>query len=463
MRHLVSRFEGHASLRRPRSAWSWIVWLCLLLGTTMFCTSSLHAKESASVDDALKSQFQQWIRDLTSEDFETREAARTKLRTNASKLERAGLLDAAVKHEDAEVRRTIRSLKLRVAGHPTVEVVDDADEYDFTSIGNVTLTLDKAPISDALRMVGGRFYVPEALRGVTATADVRNVSYFTALDEVLRATKLDVAGPPTRAGMVSIRAMPPAIEGGTPIPSATTGPLRARVVSVSSTKSFGAPTLPLYALKLELDFAPSVSLRQFSPPRIVEAKDKQGNTFSSPIAKTRSSVMGVSQGTFRRTIDVSLRADHAKCGSTLASLELAFPLRLRHGKRVVTFNDFETLPAHKDASGARLTSKRGKRIELRSLESVSQGPRGSYTAEARAHLPSDVARQSASIAIQAADGRWHPMYVTGGRSVSADGMLHMPARVYRLGTGDPKAVAITWFEHEDQGTITLRFQDVPLR
>ena len=465
-RTVHSKYARPAAARGLASALiaSWWIALVCGAGTVLWKSQApALAEEATNGAEDLKTRFQKWIDDLTSEDFTMREAARTSLRSHAAELDRAGLLATAAEHDDAEVRRTIRSLQSKRSPRVPVDEPRDGDELDFASIGAVSLSMKKAPVEQLLRALGGRFHVPQGLRTNSATIDLRNVSYFVALEKVLSATQLAAVGAPNRAGTVKLRAAPPAIEGSTPFPTASSGPIRARIESVSSTKSFGAPALPLYSLKIELDFAPSVALRQFSSPRIVEARDAQGHTFSSPTRRARLNTMGVSQGTYRRTINVALRADSADCGTTLERLTLTFPLRLRHGRREVVFDDLDNLPTRKDAHGALLKSDKRKGVELRSVEAVGLGPRGSYTAEAHAYFKSDVARESASVAIQSADSDWEPMYVTGGRSVSADGMLHMPARVYRLGPGDPKSVAIAWFEHEDQGTITLRFANVPLR
>ncbi len=400
--------------------------------------------------EALRTHVKQWIEDLRSDSFATRQTARHGLQRYGTKAR--DLLEAVADDEDPEVRRTVRLL---LGGEPTKTA--PVAPGDLAAIGRVTLPASDATLKDLGRQFGGRFEMPDDWTPPESGGEIENEPYFEALRMLLKRADLSMKGPFDGAGHARLvhRDAEAVV-----VPQAAAGPVLVRVTEVTSTRALTSTAKPHYSLTLDVWWVPSVAVSQLSTPTVTAAEDTAGNAFR---ATTKGRVTyGVSPMQSSRSVNVTFQPTTDVFHEKLAKLVVKFPMRIRHVAHTVRFDDIEKLPRCRTKDGKDVEPGTEGSVELRSFEPV-ENQTGSWVVELVAVLPKQLARTTAQIFVRWAGGREQRLHVMGGRSHSADGTLNLTGRAYGAGIGKPEAIWVTWFDRESDGELEVVLKDVPLR
>jgi hypothetical protein len=200
-----------------------------------------------------------------------------------------------------------------------------------------------------------------------------------------------------------------------------------------------------------------VSLRS---PILKAAEDAQGNAYKAPPA-AGTITYGVGSGSTQMELTLSLQAAAAEAADRLARLEIGVPVRLRHGRKWVTFRNLQGLPRSLPLAASMTGGPLGGTVTLRRFEAPPQAG-GAYVVEVTAQMDSEVGRESVRAYLEAADGSLAALGLSA-RSTSADGTVEMVGRGRFSGPVGPAAVRVSWFVREGDGEASFRFEGVPLR
>ncbi len=430
--------------------------LVLAIGLVALLAARSGAGDDASADvpgdAALRARVVQWLDDLRSASFETRETARAGLERYAQAA--PDLLEARKDDPDAEVRRTVRTILERL--HGAAPPPPAPQDGDVEGVGRVTISAN-GPLSAVLERLGApygaRAVVPGDAGGTVVALDLHDVPFFEALAQVAAVADLVAPGPFEPDGTIALRGA-----DATPaVPSAASGPLRVRVEEVTSTRTLTRPGRR-HHLVLDLDWMPAVSVSVWRTPTDLQAVDPDGRPVP-PGAAMRSRTSwgaGVGATSGRFAIDLDPAADDRV--ERLARLEFALPVRLAVGRHDVHFDrptdDLpRTLPpgSGPDTEGA---------VTLRSLaRAPGNGP---WVAEVGIRLAGETAERTLSLWLDRDDGTSVPL-TAGTRFPSADGWLSIVARAWGRSEALPVRLRATWLTSEVEGNARFRLEDVPLR
>ncbi|MDA1195804.1 MAG: hypothetical protein O2894_11545, partial [Planctomycetota bacterium] len=417
--------------------------LALLLGLAGLGSARVGSAE----DEDVRARVAAWIVDLRSDDFGTREAARTGLNENG--LAARDLLEAARDDEDPEVRRTLRAILERVPP-PVTTPPDRVAPGDFRTLGSVTLQAKEQPLHEVLARlaqgVGAHLTAPEALRTAPTSVDLEGVPFYAALDQILGPHGLHFDEPFDALGVGRAVVRPTGVE---PAPWSASGPMRLRVTDVATSRTLGSVAPVKHALTLELSWPPSVQLAQVESPTIEVARDPDGKPYQPTPAMNRQVTYGVGSNQLSHTLTVHLMPGQADCAPKLGALELGLMLLLRFDPVRVDFDAGQPLPQTRDG------------VTLHAIEEV-EGAAGQYVVDFSAELPEGAAERSLSAQVIEQDGSPSHLGVYGGRSRSGDGTVRIRARAYRGSRGAPPAIRIGWHRREERGSLRFRLESIPL-
>lgn len=410
--------------------------------------------------EQVREQVAAWLDDLRADDFATREAARQGLERYGD--EARDLLEARRDDEDMEVRRTVRMLLERGEGP---EVRPPAPPGDLQALGRVTLHA-KGTLSYLLRQlgegVGATFGIPEEVGDTHHAVALDDVPFFEALETIAAKAQLVAHAPFDAGGHLGLEAF------GSPeeAPAACDGPLRVRVVEVTSVRTLTPPTRYRYVVALDLHWIPSVQLVTWRTPTEVRARGAGDRTLAPSSTMRANTTYGVSPSSRRARLHVHLEAEDGAPLDRLETLSFALPVRLRHDRRTVRFGPFAS-PARLDlpleAAVVSETDPPGgeEHVTLRALERPD-GDRGPWMVDLLARLRGETARNSIAVGLETADGTVRAA-AGGSRFPGADGTVGFLARAYGQWEEPPVAVRVTWFGLEEEGHLTFELVDVPLR
>jgi len=437
--------------------------LPFLVLLALICPHAVQAEDEpppgAPAGD-VRERVQGWLRDLTSDAFKVREAARTGLQREG--LRARDLLEAAAQAEDPEVRRTVAAILARAPGVSRTPAAD-VRPGDFDTLGRVSLDLEDVPLEQALALLGARlgahFELPEGAGTKKISVTLGEVPCFRALGALLKAGGLRMPAPFDAHGNGKLVA---AAEDDPVVPSAVAGPVRVRVEEVSATRSFGASSAPRYVVKVRLDWAPFVQVTQYQTARVDAARDPDGKPYRPSPVMSRTVHRGVGARTRSATLDIHLIPGQEGCKPELGVLEVTLPLTLRYDLAQVVLDDTARIPVALDVSGKLAGRGQDESVTFLSLLPSEQGE-GQWIAEYAAVLKEETPQRTIQSFVREDDGRLTQLYVAGGRSRGADGTMRITARAYRGNKGKPKAIVVTWHRREEMGDLRFRLEGIPLR
>lgn len=410
--------------------------------------------------DKVRARIATWLADLRDEAFRVREAARAGLEREG--LQARDLLEAAAKSPDPEVRRTVAAILARL---PSVAVVRQGDVHpgDFEALGRMSLDFEDVPLPDALaalgERLGGRFRLPSDLEQRTVTLHVKDVPCFAALAALLNSAGLRMPEPFDAQGTARLV---PSQDDVTPAPQAFAGPLRIRVEAVMATRTFGPNQAVSYQVKLRLDWAPFVQLYSHRTARVEVARDPEGSPFLPASSMKRVGKRYVGMRAHSTVVDVHLVPGPEGCKPELGALEISVPMTLRYDRAQVVLADTARIPVVLAVSGEPVGPEQDESVSFLSLEPSGQG-QGGWIAQYAARLKREVSRGTLQAYVREKGGRLTPLYVAGGRSLEADGLVRITARSYRATKGKPTALVVSWCRREDLGELRFRVENIPLR
>jgi len=399
-----------------------------------------------------------WVKELRSEDFEVREAARRNLLARG--LEAREVLEAAQDDPDPEVRRTVRAVLARA---PATNPVDRVRPGDFRGIGRLTVQVKDRPLSEVVERLDealcAHIEPPEAWLARPVTIDLVDTPCYDILAAIEALTSTRAQQPFDSAGRMLLVAHDGKVDAA---PRAATGPMQLTVLEVAATRSFGVEAPPRYALKLQLEWAPFVQVQQYERPSIEVARDPTGKRFQPSAAMQGTASYGIGTSTKHHTTTVYLEPADTDCQERLGALELRVPMRLRYDVATVVFDDLDRLPVCRGPDGKPREPGTDESVQLHGVEQADAG-RGPWVVDFTATLLAPGAQQTLEAFLVDADGALQRVGVYGGRSIAADGTMRITGRAYRGATGRPKGLRVGWFRREEEGTLRFRLEDVPLR
>ncbi len=370
------------------------------------------------------------------------------------------LLEAAADDPDPEVRGAVRVVLERLDPKP-VAVGPAGPLIDLSAIGLVTLEA-RGPIWGVFRRLGqvqeGLYALPPAAREKEAEVHVEGEPIFRVVDLIAAGVGLDGSAPYDPGGTLTLREPR---EGQEPVPTVSLGPLRGRIVRVTTVRTLGGTTPRTHSLALQLQWAPAIQVVSLEGPRVESAEDEKGNAFRSPPGGPVSYGLSPASTSIELTVGLQPAPAAAPTGERLAHVDLVAPMRVRTGRASVDFRrgkeESQTIPV----TAAQTGGKTGGEVVLRRMESP-EAPGGTWLVEVRATLDAEAARESVRASLLAGDGSVGALGLTT-RSVSADGTVELVGRG-RLASGtSPTGVRVSWFTQEGRAEPRLRFEDVPLR
>jgi hypothetical protein len=429
-----------------------------LLGL-LLATPAVRAEDDAP-DPQFAVQVERYLKDLGSNDYATREAARKRLQGLAR--EARPLLEARRDDPDPEVRRTIETLLADLGGATDPET----PAGELGRLGLVTFH-GEGRFADVAneweRRMGGRLRFAGAdLPGASADAkvkvDVEGVPWFEGLAALLRPAGLDLADGFDEGGQASLLTR----DATWAPPVAYVGPFRLEVDSVTTTRSLRPGVRPRYSILLRLAWAPDVQVISFRTPEVKKAVDERGGAYLG--ADGRGSTYGMGGGRHTTMLTMSLQPEQDATGERLASLETVARIRVRHGREEVVFKDLAgeaPWPRTVERQGA--AGKGPARVVLGSF-----GPdpdrSGWVMGVLTATLPRGVTPESVFGTLETSDGNLRPMLELSSRVASSDGVLRLTLRAGSMGRDvEPVAVRVVWYETEQEVTVPFVLKDVPLR
>lgn len=434
--------------------------LLLLLAPPLAPLSADEDTSEELTGEALRDQVKRWIEELRSDTYAVREAARKGLKSHGPKAR--DLLEAAKDDEDPEVRRTIRTL-LAADVRPPIRMPVQLVGGRIGQMGLVTLEKREWTVQEAFealaRQIGASFEVPERVRAKPVSIEAQDEPCFAVLRRLLAAVGLRMPRPFDAGGAAKL-----VLADGSPVPPwAAAGPLLVEVTEVSATVTLNARTMPKYALKLSVWWAPSVHVAQYEAPRVEVARDARGRSFKGGPSSSRISRFGVGQSTRSATMLLHVEPTTAEAGLKLDVLEILLPLAaLQHDAVRVSLLDTGRLPICLDPQGEVAEPGADETVQFKSLEKSDDG-RGYWIADVAATLVDDVAQRTVQAFHVIDDGRLERLWIYGGRSRAADGTVRLTARAHRVGLERPKGLVVKWFRREEAGRLRFRLADVPLR
>jgi hypothetical protein len=419
-----------------------------------------HAEEPPPAPPVVKdvaAQVEAWLKDLTSESYEVREAARKGLERRGR--EAPDVLRAHAEDADPEVRRTVRSLLERlgsVSARPTAGV------EDLAAIGLVRLDVKARALGEVLGEVGealgGAFVVEDGAGRTPVTLHLEDVAYFAAVDALAAVAKLRPAGPfdgEGRLALVPLDASRPAP------PSSAVGPVRVRATKVSVSRALEGREDPTHTLTLEVQLAPCVQLVSYRTPRVVRALDTRGNAWL-PAGNVQPSLVHGAGSEVRR-VEVTVALDPPEGGvERLATLDVVLPLRLRHERHAARFAPVDALPKTIDERGRPAEAGTKGTVTLVSVAPV-EGRTDAWIAELSAVLSSATARESAEAWFRAAGNPPRRLWIGGGRTTGPDGRLRLVGRAFGVKEPELDEILVAWFDRESEGELAVTLTNVPLR
>jgi hypothetical protein len=414
----------------------------------------------APTDGEVRERVAQWLGDLLSDAYDVREKARAGLLLHGGRAR--DLLEAQRDHEDPEVRGAVRAVLDRLEPRPT-EPTPPGRLLDVASMGLVTLDA-RGPLEGIFRRLGqlheATFVPPADFRTKEAEAHVAAEPAFRALDMIAGVVGLDASAPFDAAGVLTLRE---AREDAEPVPTAYVGPLRARIVRVTTVRTLGArASTRTHSLAVEVQWSPAVQVVSIHAPRLASVEDGKGGKMEPPPAGG-AVTYGVGASSTSIELNLSFQpTDALEPGDRLAAVEVVVPMRLRHGRKWV---DWRQPRARAEERAIALPPEmtggaKGGVVTLRRFE---PGERGSLSAvEVLAQLDTEVARESVRTFLIAADGSSAALALSA-RSVGADGSVELVGRGRFPSGAAPSAVRATWFTVEGRGEARFRLEGVPLR
>ncbi len=417
-------------------------------------------KGAKGAEEELRAQVAAWLAELRSESFRVREAARRNLLARG--LQARDLLEAAKDDPDPEVRRTVRAVLARAPARPT-KAAAQVQPGDFRGIGRLTVKAQDERLADVVKRIdeaiGAQLELPEAQLEKPVTLSLTDAPCYDVIAALARATSTRPQQPFDRSGRMQLLATDGKIE---PAPRAAAGPMQITVLEVAATRSFGVSTVPRYALKLRLEWAPFVQVQQYERPTIEVARDKDGKRFRATPAMSRGATYGVGSSTKHHTTTVHIEPAEAGCKEHLGALEVRVPMRLRYDLATVTLADIAAVPTCLGADGKSAKPGTNESVQIHSI-AEAEGGRGQWVVDFTATLVDESAQKTLQAYLIEADGTLRRVSVYGGRSIGADGTVRITARAYRGTTGKPKGLQVTWFRRQEQGSLRFRLEDIPLR
>ncbi len=405
-------------------------------------------------------QVSRWLEELRSEDFEVRETARRSLRARG--LQARDVLEGAKDDADPEVRRTVRAILARAPAKPTLTAAQ-VTPGDFRGIGRLSLKAQDEPLQDILARVdealGSRIEPPEALLQKALTLDLTDAPCYDVLAAIQKATLTRPQQPFDRSGRMLLVAADPRVKRA---PRGAVGPMQITVLEVAATRAFGVETLPRYALKLRLEWAPFVQVGQYDRPTVEVARDPDGKRYRATAAMARNASYGVGTTVKHHTTTVHLEPAEVDCKQMLAALELSVQMRLQHDRVTVKLDDLSKTPCCLGPDGKPAKPGSNESVQFHSV-AQAEGGRGQWVVDFTATLLDEKARRNLQAFLVEEDGSTRQVSVYGGRSIGADGTVRITARAYRGTRGKPKALRVSWFRREEQGSLRFRIEDIPLR
>lgn len=446
----TSRFTGRLAV---------VLRAAVLLAVLLPCPLVLG--EDAPAPD-IRAKVAQWLQDLQADDFETRETARTQLKVHGAKAR--DLLEAARDHEDPEVRRTVRAILARAGSRPRTTMpaqVQDGrlDEMHLVDLDVAGVTLEAA-LEELGRRIGAHFKVPPSVREKKVTIRAKARPPFAVLRELLALGTLRMATPFDRNGLGRL-----VLADDAPVPPWTaSGPVLVEVMEVTASRALNATRPPRHTLSLRVQWIPLIQVAQYEMPKLVKAEDSEGNAFVAGTLMARRASYGVGMTRRYADVQVHLTPSSEKCGNELASLEIHLPIAsLHHDRRSVVLRDLERIPICLDRAGKEADPGTAETVAFESLKKSDDG-RGQWVADLSATLASEVGQRTVQAALEHPDGRFHALYVAGGRSRAEDGTVRLTARAYSGGGPEtPNSLHVSWFHRQDAGSLAIKLTKVPLR
>jgi hypothetical protein len=433
--------------------------LLLLVLTGLLAPPARAGEEAPPAPPEAVAQLEAWIKDLASEQYEVREAARKGLERRGR--EAPDVLRAHADDADPEVRRTVRALLERLGSVTPAPPVASAD---VARLGLVRLQVTKRPLREVLDLLagalGGTFVLDAESGKRPVSADLEDVPYFTALETLAAAADLRVpAGFDGEARLAFV----PAAEGRAAPASAAVGPVRLRAARVTAARSLDGDGARTHTLGLDLNLAPCVQLVTYRPARVVKAVDPAGRAWRGAGNAGAALTYGVGSDTRRVELSVALEPAAEGVEERLATLDLSLPLRVRHERRQVRFAPLADLPRTLDEQGEPAEAGARGTVTLASL-TAAEGRKDAWIVDLSAVPTTAPGRESLDAYLITGEGARRRVWISGGRSTtSADGRLRLVGRCYGTGEAPPTALEVVWFEREGEGEVLLTLRDVPLR
>lgn len=421
--------------------------------------SRARAGEEPAAERSAASEVEAWIRDLASDAFEVREAARKGLERRGR--EAPDVLQKHADDADAEVRRTVRALLERLGA---VLPVPPAEAANLARVGRVRLHAADRPLGEVLKELGdglgGSFALDAGEAQKRVRVDVEDAPYFEALEALVAAAGLRAPGAFDGEGRLTLV---PGVAGRASAPSAAAGPVRLRVARVAAARSLDGAERRTHTLTLEVHLAPCVQLVSYRAPRVEKAEDAAGRPWRVAGGLAPATTYGVGGDVRRVEANVALEPPEGGGEERLARLDLVLPLRLRHERRAVRFEPLSGLPRTVDERGKPAEAGAKGSVTLLSVTRAEER-KDAWIVDLSAVLASPTGRESADAFLLTADGAKRHVWIAGGRSTtSADGRLHLVGRCFGTGEAAPTALDVTWFDREGEGELSLHLTDVPLR
>ena len=408
--------------------------------------------------EAARGEAERLLVQLASDDFAVREASRKRLAALARPAR--SVLEAHRADADPEVRRTVLALLAGLGGAEEPA----APTGELGSLGRVSLAAT-GTLAEALARfetaASGHVRVPASASGVPVELSIVDRPYFDALDAILEAAGLELGDGFDEAGQALAT---PRVRGETAPPSASEGPFRLEVESVSARRTLKGGQRPRSGVVVRALWSPAVQVISFQQPAVVRALDPAGKSFRSGDAGPPT-YYGVGGGQRQTSFTLSLDPVDAQEPERLALLELVVPFRVRHGRQAASFHDFtpEHLP---ETQKVPLLAGGGSGTTDVTLEAFGPDPEraGVSVGTVRVLLPRGVPADSLGATLEAADGSLRPMIESSTRMSGSDGVVKMTFRTIGAASAGPwKSLRISWTTKEEEIPVRFTLRDVPLR
>lgn len=396
--------------------------------------------------------------ELTSASFQAREVARARLAALAPRIRTQ--LEARRDDPDPEVRRIVLGLLagLGVSNEraPSASTLSGVDLVTFHAEGRLSDVLARLD-----QVAEGRVWLPPSAVESPAKIDADALPYFTVLDRLLEASRLELADGFDAAG----QAMTTSRDRSIPVPTAYAGPFRLEVESVSTTKMFKGAGRARITLLFRLIWSPSIQVMTYVAPTAVTGTDSTGTALVVTDQGNLIRLADAARSAVPFTVSFELTGDAQP--ERIERLELAVRLRVRRGKAQVVFDRPAAgpFPVKRAMNIARPGQNAPMAADV-ALEQFGPDPDrpGWWLGAVSARLPSGVAPEGFTAALESSDGLLRPMTERASRITGADGSVRLTLRVLPLPSGaEPAAIRASCYAREEEIPVSFLVTNIPLR